>query len=463
MNAILAPQTVFDPQLVARHDVAGPRYAVYPPASRFTPDCAEAPFVAAALDSNHHPVPSPLSLYVHLPFCVSHCYHCNDPRVVPYERGRSSHYLAQLQQEIALTARLFDRDRRVLQLRIGGGTPNLLEARQLGTLMACLDRHFLLQRTASAEIAMALDPRSVEPGYLRLLAALGFNQVSIAVPDFDPAVQQAINRPQSREQTENVVAAARAHGLRTVSLELRYGLPRQTPEHLARTLDEVVALDPDRIAIRAYAHRPERFRAQRQIVAHELPNATERLALLDLAVHALAAAGYRYLGMDQFARPDDDLAVAQREGRLHRNLQGYSTHADGDLVGFGIGAISRIGATFSQNAPDLPGYYRALDAGRLPRVRGLVRSDDDFIRNDAIQQVLCSGVVDIVAFEARHGIDFARYFATALAHLRVLQDEGLVRADAQRIAVTPRGRFLLRSIATCFDAYRSDAAIRLRA
>jgi oxygen-independent coproporphyrinogen III oxidase len=457
MNAILAPQTVFDPELVARYDVAGPRYTSYPPATRFTPDCGEEEFIAAALDSNGHPIPSPLSLYLHVPFCLSPCYYCGCHRVINRDRNRTERYLAQMHREIALTARLFDRDRRVLQLHFGGGTPNLLDARQLGALMACLDRHFLLQRAWPAEIGMELDPRSVEPGYLRLLAALGFNRVSIGIQDFDPDVQQAINRLQSREQTENVIAAARAHGMRSVNVDLIYGLPRQTPERFGRTLDEVIALDPDRIAIYGYAHLPQRFRAQRLIAANELPGPAERLSLLDLAVRRLAASGYRYIGMDHFARPDDDLAIAQREGRLHRNFQGYSTQSDCDLIGFGVSAISQIGATYSQNAIDLPGYYGALDAGRLPRVRGLVRSDDDFIRNDAIQQLMCDGAIDIAAFENRHGIDFARYFATALQRLRAQQEDGLVRVDLQRIAVTPRGRFLLRSIAMCFDAYRVDA------
>lgn len=457
MNAILAPQTIFDPALVARYDIAGPRYTSYPPATQFTPDCGEEAFIAAALDSNGHPIPSPLSLYLHLPFCLSPCYYCGCHRVINRDRGRTERYLAQLHKEIALTARLFDRDRRVLQLHFGGGTPNLLDARQLGALMACIDRHFVLQRVWPAEIGMELDPRSVEPGYLRLLAALGFNRVSIGVQDFDPEVQQAVNRLQSREQTENVIAAARAHGMRSVNVDLIYGLPRQTPERFQRTLEEVIALDPDRIAIYGYAHMPQRFRAQRLIAGNELPGPAERLALLDLAVRTLAASGYRYIGMDHFARPDDDLAVAQREGRLHRNFQGYSTQAECDLIGFGVSAISQVGATFSQNAADLPGYYGALDAGRLPRVRGLVRSDDDFIRNDAIQQLMCSGAIDVAAFAARHGIDFPRYFAGALQRLLALQDDGLVRVDAQRIAVTPRGRFLLRIVAMCFDAYRTQA------
>ncbi|GMV31167.1 MAG: oxygen-independent coproporphyrinogen III oxidase [Rhodanobacteraceae bacterium] len=458
MNAILAPQTVFDPELVARYDIAGPRYTSYPPATLFTQDCGEEEFIAAALDSNGHPIPNPLSLYLHVPFCLAPCYYCGCNRVINRDRSRTERYLAQLQKEIALTARLFDRDRRVLQLHFGGGTPTLLDARQLGTLMACLDRHFLLQRTGSAEIGMELDPRSVEPGYLRLLAALGFNRVSVGIQDFDPDVQQAINRLQTREQTENVIAAARAHGMRSVNVDLIYGLPRQTPERFGRTLAEVIALDPDRIAIYGYAHMPQRFRAQRLIAANELPGPAERLALLDLAVRTLAAAGYRYIGMDHFARPDDDLAIAQREGRLHRNFQGYSTQAECDLIGLGVSAISQVGATFSQNAADLPGYYAALDAGHLPRVRGLVRSDDDFIRNDAIQQLMCDGVIDTAAFGFRHGIDFARYFAGALQRLRALQDDGLVRVDPQRVAVTPRGRFLLRIVAMCFDAYRSDTA-----
>lgn len=453
MNAQLAPQTVFDPELIARYDVAGPRYTSYPPATRFVPTFGEEDFVAAALESNSHPIPNPLSLYLHVPFCLAPCYYCGCNRVINRDPRKVERYLDQLQKEIALTARLFDRDRRVVQLHFGGGTPNLLDARQLASLMATLDRHFLLQRTWPAEIGMELDPRTVDPGYVRLLAALGFNRISVGIQDFDPAVQQAVNRLQSREQTENVIAAARAHGMRSVSVDLIYGLPRQTLEGFGRTLDEVVAMAPDRIAIYGYAHLPQRFRAQRLIDADTLPTPATRLALLDLAVQRLDAAGYRYIGMDHFARPEDDLAVAQRQQRLQRNFQGYSTHADCDLVGLGVSAISHVGTTFSQNAADLRSYYAALDEGRLPLVRGLALNDDDFIRNDAIQQLMCHGKLDFAAFEQQHGLRFAEYFAAALRRLRQLELDGLVELDARRVTVTPRGRFLLRIVAMCFDAY----------
>jgi oxygen-independent coproporphyrinogen III oxidase len=452
MHAIPASTAAFDADLIARYDVAGPRYTSYPPANRFRPDFGAEAFAAAARESNSDPIPSPLSLYLHIPFCLSPCFYCGCNRVINSDPRRMQRYLAQLHKEIALAARLFDRDRRVVQLHLGGGTPNLLEPGQLATLMACLDRHFLLQRGDSAELGIELDPRSVDAGYVRLLAALGFNRVSIGIQDFDPAVQQAVNRLQSREQSENVVAAARAHGFRSVSVDLIYGLPRQTLAGFGRTLAEVVALSPDRVAVYGYAHMPQRFRAQRLIAADQLPDAATRLALLDLAVNRLDAAGYRHIGMDHFARPEDDLAVAQRQQRLQRNFQGYSTHAHCDLLGLGVSAISQVGDSFSQNAADLPGYYAALDAGRLPRVRGLALDRDDCLRADAIQQLMCHGRLDIAAFEQRHNIDFADYFSSALARLRSLRDDGVVLIDQRHIRVTPRGRFLLRIVAMCFDA-----------
>jgi oxygen-independent coproporphyrinogen-3 oxidase len=447
------PPIAFAPELIARYDVVGPRYTSYPTAPQFQRSFGEAQFRAAALASNATAPPRALSLYVHVPFCLSPCFYCGCNRVITRDRGRAVEYLARLHREIDLVAPLFDASRRVEQLHFGGGTPNFLDAAQMRRLLDTLDRRFRFTRADEREFGIELDPRWCDAGYVRMLAANGFNRISVGIQDFDPAVQRAVNRIQSVEQTRAVLDAARDSGMRSVSVDLIYGLPKQSPEGFARTLDQVVALAPDRVACYAYAHLPERFRAQRQIEATDLPDAAARLVLLGLAVDRLVAAGYRYVGMDHFAKPSDDLVLAQDSGQLQRNFQGYSTHGDCDLVGLGVSAISHVGDTFSQNAPELPRYYAALDAGQLPIIRGLTLSRDDRIRADAIQQLMCHGVLDIPAFEARHALDMAAYFAEAYRRLDGLQEDGLVTIAPGRIEVTPRGRFLLRNIAMCFDAY----------
>lgn len=443
----------FDPALIARYDISGPRYTSYPTAPQFHAGFGEAQLREHARASNEDPIPQPLSLYVHVPFCMSPCFYCGCTRIITRERGKAGVYLDHLYREIEFVAPLFDRDRPLVQLHFGGGTPNFLDAAQMGELLDSLARHFSFSRDAEREFGIELDPRWCDADYVRALAPLGFNRVSVGIQDFDPAVQAAVNRIQSVEQTRAVLDAARASGFRSASVDLIYGLPKQTLANFSRTLDQVIALAPDRIATYSYAHLPERFKAQRQIVAADLPDAAMRLALLELTVGKLTAAGYRYIGMDHFALPGDDLARAQDAGSLQRNFQGYSTHADCDLIGLGMSSISHIGASFSQNARDLNGYYAALDAGRLPVVRGLALDEDDLIRADAIQQLMCHGTLDIVAFETRHRLDFARYFAAELTRLRELAREGLIAIEPRHLAVSPRGRFLLRIIAMCFDAH----------
>ena len=445
--------SAFDAGLVARYDVVGPRYTSYPAAPQFRADFGESALRAAARASNEDPIPKPVSLYVHVPFCFSPCFYCGCTRVITRDRSRAGAYLDRLYREIELIAPLIDRDRQVIQLHFGGGTPNFLDAGQMQELLESLGRHFAFSRDGTREFGIELDPRYADAAYVGALGALGFNRLSVGIQDFDPAVQGAVNRTQSVEQTRAVLDAARSAGFRSVSVDLIYGLPKQTPAGFARTLEQVVALAPDRIACYAYAHLPERFKGQRQIVAADLPDAEMRLALLGLAVADLTAAGYRYIGMDHFARPDDDLARAQEAGTLQRNFQGYSTCAQCDLIGLGMSAISHVGTTFSQNARELPGYYAALDAGRLPVVRGLDLDEDDRIRADAIQQLMCHGVLDIPGFERRHALDFGAYFAAEIGRLQALARDGLVVVEPQRILVTARGRFLLRIIAMCFDQY----------
>jgi oxygen-independent coproporphyrinogen III oxidase len=389
---------------------------------------------------------------------MSPCFYCGCNRVITRDVGQADRYLERLYREIELIAPLFDRDRPVRQLHFGGGTPNFLDAVRMRELMESLARHFSFSHDANREYGIEIDPRYADGKYVGALGELGFNRISVGIQDFDPAVQQAVNRIQSFEQTREVIDAARAAHFRSVSVDLIYGLPLQTLDGFSRTLDQIVALGPDRVAVYGYAHLPEMFKAQRQIDAAELPDAATRLALFGCALEKLSAAGYVYIGMDHFARSDDELARAQRAGTLQRNFQGYSTHGDCDIVGLGVSAIGRIGDSYSQNARDLVGYYAALDAGRLPVARGLQLDEDDLIRRELIGQLMCHGVLDKRAFGARHRLLFDEYFLRERKQLAPLLADGLIVEDARMLRVTSRGRLLLRIIAMCFDAYRGDAA-----
>ena len=452
MSTTVRSEFNFDADLIERYDVRGPRYTSYPAAPHFDKQFGAEAFAAAARTSNEDPIPRRLSLYLHAPFCLSPCFYCGCTRIITRDRSKGESYLVRLHREIELVARLFDRDRKTIQLHFGGGTPNFFDSAQMEDLMECLDRHFGFVRP-TLEAGIEIDPRSADAAYVRALGKLGFNRISVGVQDFDLSVQTAVNRIQSIDETRAVIDSARDSGFNSVSLDLIYGLPKQTVSSFERTLDEVIALAPDRVAAYGYAHMPSRFRAQRRIRAEDLPDARGRLALFELTLWKLTAAGYCYIGMDHFARPDDDLAVAQRHGTLQRNFQGYSTHAACDLIGLGMSSISHVGPTFSQNATDLIGYSAAIDAGRLAVVRGLALTPDDMVRADVIQQLMCHGVIDIGAFEARHRLQFDAYFPRELDRLETLAVEGLVELDPERITVTPAGRFLLRNIAMCIDAY----------
>jgi len=454
-SAIAAPavqtDSAFDPALLARYDVPGPRYTSYPTAPFFRGDFGETQLRSVAAAS--HESARPLSLYLHVPFCTSPCFYCGCARIITRDPSRAEAYLTRLQTEIRLGAGMFDRSRMVEQLHLGGGTPNFLSADQMTRLIAALGEHFTLSHASDREFGIEIDARYADAEYVHMLAQLGFNRLSLGIQDFDADVQAAVNRVQTFEQTQAVIEAARAHGFSSVSVDLIYGLPKQTLSHFAQTLDKVIALRPDRVAAYGYAHLPERFKAQRQIRAADMPDAATRLALLALTIERLTQAGFVYIGLDHFARPDDELAIAQRQGSLQRNFQGYSTHAACDLLGLGLTAISHIGDTFSQNAKEMKNYCAALDAGRLPTERGLALSTDDIIRAEVIQRLMCHGCLDIPVFATRHRIDFATYFAAELERLRLLQGDGLVTCNDAGISVLPRGRFLLRIIAMCFDAY----------
>ena len=448
----------FDAELLRRYDRPGPRYTSYPTAPQFRSDFGEEQLRAAATASNGDPIPRRLSLYLHLPFCRSPCFYCGCNRIITRDPAMAESYLARLYREIDLTAALFDRDREVIQVHLGGGTPNFLDGGQLRELMETLASQFRFSRSPGRDISIELDPRFVSPADIAGMAGIGFNRASFGVQDFDPAVQEAVNRIQSVEETRAVVDACRANGFRSVNIDLIYGLPKQNPEGFTRTIDTVLDMRPDRLAVYGYAHLPEMFKAQRQIQADDLPSAQAKLGLLQLAIEKLTAAGYAYIGMDHFALPDDDLAQAQARGGLHRNFMGYTTHADSDLLGLGVSAISHIGDSFSQNPRDLPSWQFAVDEGRLPVFRGMHLSEDDLLRADLIQQLMCQGEIPISALERRYAIDFHDYFADALTRLRPLQDDGLVRVEPGRITATTQGRLLLRNIAMCFDHYLDKPA-----
>jgi oxygen-independent coproporphyrinogen-3 oxidase len=453
----MSTTTPFDAELLRRYDRPGPRYTSYPTAPRFAAGFGDAQFREVARQSNQDPIPRPLSLYAHVPFCFSPCFYCGCNRIITRDTSRGEAYLARLVREIAMVAPLFDRDRDVVQLHLGGGTPNFLAAGQLAELMETFQRHFHFAPPQHRDFSIELDPRSVSVSDVEALAFMGFNRASLGVQDFDPVVQRAVNRVQTVEETLAVIEACRRNRFRSVNVDLIYGLPAQTPEGFGRTLDTVIAARPDRLAVYGYAHLPQMFKAQRQIPDALLPTPDAKLALLQLAIERLTAAGYRYIGMDHFALPEDALALAQEAGTLHRNFMGYTTHADTDLVAFGVSAIGHVGDSYSQNPRDLPAWEAAIDAGRLPTWRGMRLDADDLLRADLIQQLMCHGAIDKAALEARHAICFDLYFEQELARLPPLVADDLVEVTPDAIRATSRGRLLLRIIAACFDRYLHEA------
>ena len=449
----------FDPELVRRHDRLGPRYTSYPTAVQFHEGFGEREYRAAAQASNTD-ADRPLSLYVHIPFCSSPCFYCGCNKVVTRSVERADVYLERLDREVALQASLFARSRPIEQLHFGGGTPTFLTHSQLESVVASLDRHFGLNNDSLREYSIEIDPRTVGFETLALLRALGFNRMSVGVQDCDPDVQRAVNRFQPPEEILRVIQQARQLGFGSVSVDLIYGLPLQTLGSFERTLDTVLTARPDRLAVYGYAHMPQLFKPQKRIKVEQLPTSDTRLELLGLTIGKLTDAGYVYVGMDHFALPDDELVRALGEGHLHRNFQGYSTRAHCDLVGLGVSSIGKIGNSYAQNAKTLPEYYAAIESGRLAVQRGLWLNDDDILRRDVIQNLMCHGIIDFDAVSSRHSIDFKKYFASELGRLTQFVRDGLATIDERRIEATPAGRLLIRNIAMTFDAYLGTAEAR---
>ncbi len=438
--------------LLRRYDVAGPRYTSYPTADRFVEAFGEADYQQAlAQRFGAGARVAPISLYIHIPFCESLCYYCACNKVITKHHARAVEYLRYLEKEIDLHIARIGRGQAVGQLHLGGGSPTFLTDAQLAGLMRLLQDNFRL--TKGAEISIEVDPRTVDPQRIEAIAAMGFNRLSFGVQDFDPAVQKAVHRVQDTAQVFRLVAAARAQAMQSINVDLIYGLPLQSAPSFDQTLAQVVRLRPDRIALYAYAHLPARFKPQRRIDAMQLPGAADKVRMLSRSLAALSDAGYRYVGMDHFALADDALAVAKRQGRLHRNFQGYSTQPDCDLIGLGVSSIGCVGAVYSQNAKTLDAYYDMLNHDHLPVVRGLALSRDDILRRSVIMALMCQGMVHFESVDSAHLIDFPRYFAPELQALAPLQAQGLVEVDAAGIQVTPIGWYFVRAIAMVFDRH----------
>ncbi|MGV0961383.1 MAG: oxygen-independent coproporphyrinogen III oxidase [Limnohabitans sp.] len=445
--------SLITPDLLTRFDVPGPRYTSYPTADRFVEAFGQADYLQALDQRKNSAIgkASPLSLYVHIPFCESLCYYCACNKIITKHKDRAETYLRYLTREVELHTAHLGTGQSVSQLHLGGGTPTFLSDDELRELMHMLRRHF--DFVPGGEYSVEVDPRTVDEKRLAVLAQLGFNRLSFGVQDFDPAVQKAVHRVQPAQQVFDLVAAARRLGFESVNVDLIYGLPLQTPESFDRTLAQVNELRPDRIALYAYAHLPERFKPQRRIHAAELPSGGAKVAMLSRSLDAFTEAGYVYIGMDHFALPEDSLAVAKRQGRLHRNFQGYSTQADCDLIALGVSSIGRVGSTYSQNAKTMEEYCDLLDQGHLPVVRGLALTRDDLIRRTVIMALMCQGQLQFESINLAWLVDFKKYFAAELVQLEDMQAQGLVQLSDSSIQVSAMGWFFVRGVAMVFDRY----------
>jgi len=450
---------VFDAGLIRRYDGHGPRYTSYPTAAQFSEEFDAEAYVRAARQTNEPPIPDPLSAYIHIPFCDTVCFYCGCNKVVTKNRKRAATYLEYLFKEIEWQGALYDRDREVVQLHLGGGTPTFLNPGQMSSLMSELSARFTLSDAPDRDYSIELDPRSVDPEAVHHLADLGFNRFSIGVQDIDEKVQRAVNRIQPFALTRRIVDACRDAGANSVNIDLIYGLPHQSEKGFVRTLSRIIDdAQPDRLSIFNYAHLPERFKSQRQIDTATLPSPEEKLRILAASIDTLAAAGYMHIGMDHFALPHDSLAQALHAGTLQRNFQGYSTHAGCDLVSMGVSAIGKPGDSFCQNAKSLDDYYARIDAGQLPIARGFTLSDDDCIRAAAIQQLSCHYALDGKLLSDRFGIVFEDYFAAEVDQLRILARDGLVSLKRGQWCVSAKGRLLIRNICAVFDRYQQATA-----
>jgi len=453
MSELMRP--TFDAELIEKYGGEGPRYTSYPTAVQFSDDFGAADFDAAIAESNRMPIPADLSIYVHVPFCASPCFYCACNRVITRSTTAGQEFLVNLEKELRLVAPRFDHDRPVRQLHLGGGTPTFLTTEQIRQLMALLRTHF--QFTSNAELGLEIDPRTVDPAGIRELRQIGFNRISVGVQDLDPSVQEAVNRVHDTAMVGSVLGAARGVGFDSISVDLIYGLPMQTTTGFSKTIESIIMMNPDRISLFNYAHLPHLFKAQRQIDIEQMPTPATKLAVFRNALARLLDAGYEFIGMDHFARPDDSLVKAKRDGTMVRNFQGYSTHGGLDLVSFGPSAISQVGDSFAQNHRKLEDWVVSLIEGRLATARGLTRNTDDRIRGNVIERIMCDGGLVYRDIEREFQLTFRRYFADEIERLQPLADDGLIEFNDAGFTVTPDGLLFLRAIAKTFDAYLAPA------
>ncbi len=453
-------RAILTEELLRKFDTPGPRYTSYPTADRFAERFGSSDAMQVLHARSRASSSAPLSLYVHIPFCESLCYYCGCNKIITKHHDRAAEYLDALEVELALVVEALGAGRPVSQLHFGGGSPTFLSDSELTRVMTTLGGAF--QLTPDSEVSIEVDPRTVTPDRLAHFRKLGFNRLSFGVQDFDPEVQQAVHRVQSFEMVEGLMKSARALGYVSINADLIYGLPKQTPESFARTIQQMGELRPDRIALYAYAHLPERFKPQRRIADADLPNAPQRISMLGNAIAGFLSQDYCYIGMDHFALPGDSLAVAKREGRLHRNFQGYSTQPDCDLVALGVSAIGRVGAAYYQNAKTLPEYYESLRDRRLPVVRGYTLTPDDELRRDVIMALMCQGRVEFEPIERAHGVRVAEYLEAELRALHEMAASGLVTLEQGAVQVTASGWFLVRAVAMAFDKHLQLARDRHR-
>jgi len=456
----MSSKILFNKELIQRYDYAGPRYTSYPTAKQFDTNYNDGDYKEWVIESNEDPIPSSLSLYLHIPFCDTICYYCGCSKIVTRDRSKATPYIKLLKKEINMQGQLFADDRKVIQIHWGGGTPTFLSDDEIAEITNSIYKNFHIQ-TDKGEFSIEVDPRTVDEKRIKHLHELGFNRISFGVQDFDKKVQRAVNRIHTTEQIMQSINAARDHHFDSINIDLMYGLPEQTPESFEHTLDEAIAANPDRMAVYNYAHMPQMFKPQRRIDASALPTPEQKLAILQRTIEKLQQAGYVYIGMDHFAKASDDLVKAQQNSTLHRNFQGYSTHANCDIIAMGITAISRIGDNYCQNARTIDEYEKRLNDDRLTVFRGIELESDDVMRGEIISQLMCHNKLDIEQIEQKWGIQFVTYFKDALPKLNEMIDDGLITMDHQTIVITAMGRLLTRSVCMQFDRYLQEEKVQL--
>ena len=446
----------FIDQLAGRYKDTGPRYTSYPTVVEFSDQFSEDDLLPHLEVSNRQSEPADLSLYLHLPFCSHLCFYCGCNKVVTRNQSKARTYLAFLFREMEYYGELVDSQREIRQLHFGGGTPTFYDVEQIAAILQGLDSRFRLVSDRYRDYSIEIDPRTVDHNYIQDLSSLGFNRISLGVQDFDAEVQKAVHRIQSAHSVIRLVEQARADGINSINFDLIYGLPKQTLKSFTSTLNQVIDAAPDRISVYHYAHLPDRFPAQKRILESDLPTKRTRLDLQKLTIEMLLEAGYVYIGMDHFARPNDPLVQAMHDGSLRRSFQGYTTHMECELIGMGVSAIGELEGCMYQNAKTLDEYYADIEQGQLPVRKGIALSNDDKIRKRVIMEVMCHGQIDKCAFQAETALDFDGYFSRELGDLASLSADDLIHHEPDKISVTTQGRYMLRNIAMVFDRYRNN-------